>query len=56
MSELYFTVAYVMRWFDMEIWDTVEERDVLTSNDVFIGMTDLSSLGIKVKIVGELSE
>ena len=42
-----------MRWFDLEIFDTIERRDVLTTNDCFIGMTDLSSVGIKVKVVGE---
>jgi hypothetical protein len=40
----------------MEIYDTVEERDVLTSHDCFIGMTDLKSEGIKIRILGEVKE
>jgi hypothetical protein len=44
-----------MRWFEMEVWDTFEECDVLTSHDYFIGMTDLAPSGIKVKIAKELS-
>ena len=47
------TIAYVMRWMMMEVYDTVEDRDVLTTNDCFIGMTDLRSDGIKVRILGE---
>lgn len=38
----------------MEVHDTVEARDVLTTNDVFIGMPGLRSTGIKVKILGEV--
>ena len=36
----------------MEVFDTVEGRDVLTSNDCFLGMPDLGSEGIKVRVVG----
>ncbi|KAF2024303.1 cytochrome P450 [Setomelanomma holmii] len=56
VSELYFAIAMVWRRLDLEIYDTVEERDVLTTNDCFIGTTDLKSEGIKVKIVGVLEE
>jgi len=38
----------------MEVFDTVEGRDVLTSNDCFLGMPDLGSEGIKVRVVGEV--
>jgi hypothetical protein len=41
---------------DLEIYDTVEERDVLTTNDCFLGMTDLKSEGIKAKIVGDVEK
>lgn len=54
-SELYLTIAYVMRWMEMDVYDTIEERDVLTINDCFIGMTDLKSEGIKVKVLRELT-
>ena len=37
----------------MEIYDTVEERDVLTKYDCFLGMTDLSSEGIKIRVLGD---
>jgi hypothetical protein len=40
----------------LEIYDTVEERDVMTTNDCFLGMTDLKSEGIKAKIVGEVEK
>jgi len=38
----------------MEVFDTVEGRDVLTTNDCFLGMPDLGSEGIKVRILGEV--
>jgi len=37
----------------MEIYVTVEERDVLTTNDCFLGMTDLN---IKARIIGTLQK
>jgi len=40
----------------MEIYITVEERDVLTTNDCFLGMTDLKSEGIKARIIGTLQK
>jgi hypothetical protein len=56
ISELYFTIAMIWRGLDLEIYDTVEERDVLTSYDCFIGMADLNSEGVKAKIVGGVVE
>lgn len=53
-SELYFGVAMVWRRFRMEVWDTEEQRDVLVSNDVFVGLPDLKSEGIKVRVLGEV--
>lgn len=55
-SELYIGLAMLWRRYRMEVFDTVEERDVLTSHDCFIGMTDLNSEGIKVRIVGEVDD
>jgi hypothetical protein len=55
-SELYFTIALLWRRLNLDIYDTVEEKDVMTTNDCFIGMTDLKSEGIKVKIIGEINE
>ncbi|KAG9195020.1 hypothetical protein G6011_00140 [Alternaria panax] len=54
MSELYFGLAMIWRKFQLELYDTVESRDVLTTHDCFLGMTDLTSGGVKVKIVGEV--
>jgi cytochrome P450 len=45
-SELYLGLAM--------IYDTVESRDVLTTYDCFLGMTDLKSEGVKVKVVSEV--
>jgi hypothetical protein len=53
ISELYLATALLWRRLDLEITDTVEERDVWTTNDCFIGMTALNSEGIKAKILGE---
>jgi hypothetical protein len=53
-AELYLTIAHLMRWMEMKVYDTSEARDVLTTNDVFIGMADLGSTGIKVKILGKV--
>lgn len=44
------------RRLDLEIYDTVEERDVLTSHDCFIGMADLKSEGIKARVIGDAEE
>jgi hypothetical protein len=46
----------VWRNVEMEVWDTLEERDVQTTNDCFIGMADLKSDGIKVRILGEVEK
>ena len=53
-SELYLGLAMIWRKFQFEIYDTVESRDVLTTYDCFLGMTDLKSDGVKVKVVAEL--
>lgn len=56
MSELQFAIAMVWRRLNLEIYDTVEERDVLTKHDCFLGMTDVSSEGIKVKVLGDTKD
>lgn len=53
-SELYLGLAMIWRKFQFEIYDTVESRDVLTTYDCFLGMTDLKSEGVKVKVVAEV--
>ena len=54
-AELYMALAYVFRRFDMELFETTEERDVLTTRDCFIGLTDVTSPGIRVRITKEAS-
>ncbi|KAF2111418.1 cytochrome P450 [Lophiotrema nucula] len=56
VSELYFALAYLFRELEMEVVDTIEEKDVMTSHDCFIGMSDLGSEGIKIKILGEVKD
>ncbi|KAF2092800.1 cytochrome P450 [Rhizodiscina lignyota] len=53
IAELASMTAYLFRRFQVELYETIEERDVLTTRDCFIGMTDASSPGIRVKIVRE---
>ena len=47
-------LARVLRSFEMEPYETTKERDIETTNDCFIGMTDLKSVGIRVKVLKEL--
>jgi hypothetical protein len=56
ISELYFAIAMLWRRLELEVYDTLEERDVWTTNDCFIGMTDLESEGVKVRVLGEVEE
>jgi hypothetical protein len=56
ISELYFAIAMLWRRLELEVYDTLEERDVWTTNDCFIGMTDLESEGVQVRVLGEVEE
>ncbi|OQE10007.1 hypothetical protein PENVUL_c005G07059 [Penicillium vulpinum] len=49
-AELYLTIAHLITRFELELYDTIWERDVENSHDCFIGVADLSSPGIRVKI------
>lgn len=51
LAELYIVIASVFRRFDMELYDTVRERDVDAVRDCFIGETSPESRGVRVKIV-----
>ncbi|KAG6366820.1 hypothetical protein INS49_001001 [Diaporthe citri] len=53
-AELYLTVAHLLTRFEMELYETVWERDVEVLHDCFIGVTDMSSPGIRVKITSML--
>ncbi|KAM0812547.1 putative Cytochrome P450 [Seiridium cardinale] len=46
-AELYFTIAHVLRRYDMELYDTIQERDVDVLHDCFIGVSHLESPGIQ---------
>lgn len=55
-AELFIGIAMIFRKVEMELHDTSEEMDVLVSNDCFIGMADLKSEGIKVRVLGEVED
>ena len=50
LSEIYLSLAYIFRRFEFESFDTIASRDVETSNDCFVGMTNLKSEGIKIMV------
>ena len=55
ISELYFCIAMLWRSVQLEIYDTIEERDVFTNYDAFIGMPDISiGGGIRVKVLEDI--
>ena len=53
MAEMYMTLAMVFRRFQMELFDTFYERDVMTVRDCFLGETSKDCRGIRVRITGE---
>lgn len=53
-AEIYTTIAAMVRSFDMELFETTRERDVDIKHDFFIGMADLASPGIRIKIAKAL--
>ena len=48
--------ARLFRRYQMELYETYEERDVITRHDYIMGMVDKTSPGIRVKIIGENKE
>ncbi len=52
-TEIHLGVAALLRRFDMELFDTVRERDVDTVRDCFVGMTSPESKGVRVRILGK---
>ena len=50
-AEIFICVALLFRTMELQIVDTVEERDVLTTRDAFIGQSDPSSQGINARII-----
>jgi hypothetical protein len=48
--------AQLFRRYEMELYETYEDRDVTTRFDYILGMADKTSPGIRVKIIGENKE
>lgn len=55
MAELYIVIARLFCQFDLEIYDTIRERDVDSVRDCFIGESSPESLGVRMKVVKEKS-
>ncbi|KAL8963661.1 MAG: hypothetical protein Q9193_000105 [Seirophora villosa] len=49
LAELYIVIACLFRRFDLELHDTIRERDIDTVRDCFIGEPSPRSLGVRVK-------
>jgi len=49
LAELYIVIACVFRRFDLELYDTIRERDVDVVRDYFIGEVSPETCGIRVK-------
>ena len=49
-AELYLALAYIVTRFDMELYDTTAERDVLIARDFFVGVPREDSRGMRVKV------
>lgn len=50
MAELYLTIAIVFRQFEFHLFDTTEERDILTVGDCQLAMVDASSVGVRARV------
>ncbi|KAL8681485.1 MAG: hypothetical protein Q9224_006850 [Gallowayella concinna] len=53
LAELYIVIARLFRQFDLEIFETIRERDVDSVRDCFIGESSPDSLGVRMKVVME---
>ncbi|CAL3965293.1 unnamed protein product [Diplocarpon coronariae] len=49
-AELYMALAMTIRRFDLELYDTVYERDIKVVRDCFLGEAGKNSLGVRVKV------
>jgi hypothetical protein len=50
MAELYLILATVFRRLDLELHDTVRERDIDVARDNFLGEPSLESKGVRVRL------
>ena len=55
-AELYLVVAHVVHRLEMELYDTVRERDVDVSRDLFMGRPKKESQGIRVTVRERVTE
>lgn len=46
-------LATIVARFDLELFDTVWERDVQYTRDCFLGESGLSSRGVRVKVLAD---
>ncbi|MCJ1395080.1 hypothetical protein MMC18_007961 [Xylographa bjoerkii] len=53
-AELYLVVAMIFRRFELALYETSREKDLVYTRDCFIGKASVESKGIRVKIVREL--
>lgn len=50
LAELYITLAYLFRRWDLEMYETTRERDVDFVRDCFVGETEPGSKGVRVTL------
>ena len=55
-AELFLAVAAIFSRFDLEMYDTTEERDIRVVRDYNFGMADASSPGVQARIAKELKD
>ncbi|KAL8786111.1 MAG: hypothetical protein Q9213_002976 [Squamulea squamosa] len=53
LAELYIIIARIFSQFELELFDTIRERDIDYVRDCFIGETSSESLGVRMKVVKE---
>lgn len=49
LAEIYIVIACLFRRFDLQLHDTVRERDIDVARDCFIGMPSPESVGVRIK-------
>jgi hypothetical protein len=50
LTELYIVIACLFRRFDLELYDTIRERDIDIVRDCFIGEPSPQSKGVRVTV------
>lgn len=51
MAELYIFIACLFQRFELQLYDTIRERDIDTARDFFIAETSPESPGVRAKVV-----